>query len=157
MMALALEFLRHAEPPLPVSVTHAPATNRPDDGGDDPAEDGQGTAGAARNPNSLTTFGGSGSGGPGLFLVSETSTAVRDGLDLLANVLKLCPGMLCAYVEVARCYQGQGNYEEASRVLSQALAMQVSGWDGRCQLIMSRVGWGGRCQLVMSRVGWMGG
>ena len=47
-------------------------------------------------------------------------------MDLLARVLRLCPGMVCAYIELARCHIAQGMYEEASRTLHQCLSLEVS-------------------------------
>jgi tetratricopeptide repeat protein 21B len=66
-----------------------------------------------------------GVGGPGeTGGSSDTVRAVEAGVDLLTNVLKLCPGIVCAYIELARCHMAQGQHEEASRVLHQCLALQ---------------------------------
>lgn len=53
------------------------------------------------------------------------SPYVQCGTDLLIKVLKLCPGMVCAYIELARCYTAQGMYEEGSRTLHQCLSLEV--------------------------------
>lgn len=56
--------------------------------------------------------------------IGETSAAVQSGIDLLNKVLRLCPGMMCAYIELARYSMAQGLYEEASRTLHQCLALE---------------------------------
>ena len=40
------------------------------------------------------------------------------------QVLRYCPGMISAYVELARCYLGLGMFEEAARTLQQCLGLQ---------------------------------
>lgn len=57
--------------------------------------------------------------------MTEVSPYVQCGTDLLIKVLKLCPGMVCAYIELARCYTAQGMYEEGSRTLHQCLSLEV--------------------------------
>ena len=59
----------------------------------------------------------------------EVSPSVQSGMDLLNKVLRLCPGMVCAYIELARCYVAQGMYEEGGRTLLQCLALEVRGSD----------------------------
>jgi len=54
----------------------------------------------------------------------ENGITVQRGIDLLNRILHLCPGMSCAYIEQARCYASQGQYEEALRSLHQILALQ---------------------------------
>lgn len=54
----------------------------------------------------------------------EISPAVQSGMDLLNRILRTCPGMVSAYVELSRCYSSLGMFEEASRVLQQCLALQ---------------------------------
>jgi hypothetical protein len=58
----------------------------------------------------------------------EVSPSVQSGMDLLNKVLRLCPGMVCAYIELARCYVAQGMYDEGSRTLLQCLALEVRGF-----------------------------
>ena len=36
----------------------------------------------------------------------------------------MCPGMICTYVELARCYSGLGMFDEAARVLHQCVSLQ---------------------------------
>ena len=57
----------------------------------------------------------------------EVSPSVQSGMDLLNKVLRLCPGMVCAYIELARCYIAQGMYDEGSRTLLQCLSLEVIG------------------------------
>jgi len=38
--------------------------------------------------------------------------------------MRSCPGMISAYVELARCYSALGMWEEASRTLHQCLNLQ---------------------------------
>jgi hypothetical protein len=40
------------------------------------------------------------------------------------QVLRQCPGMISAYVELARCYAALGMFDEAGRVLQQCLSLQ---------------------------------
>ncbi|KAJ1438327.1 hypothetical protein B484DRAFT_392369, partial [Ochromonadaceae sp. CCMP2298] len=54
----------------------------------------------------------------------EISRAVQLGLDLLMMVQRACPGMISAYVELARCYSSLGMFDEASRSLHQCLTLQ---------------------------------
>lgn len=65
----------------------------------------------------------------------EVSVPVQYGMDLLNKVLRLCPGMVCAYIELARCYTAQGMYDEGSRTLHQCLTLEVRnllGWNVLC-------------------------
>ena len=39
-------------------------------------------------------------------------------------MLRQCPGLTCAYVELARCYAGLGMFDEAARALQQCIALQ---------------------------------
>lgn len=54
----------------------------------------------------------------------ENGIIIQRGLDLLNRILQICPGMPSAYIEQARCYACQGQYEEALRSLHQILALQ---------------------------------
>lgn len=42
----------------------------------------------------------------------------------LTQVLRQCPGLTCAYVELARCYAGLGMFDEAARALQQCITLQ---------------------------------
>ena len=53
--------------------------------------------------------------------IVEVTLAVETGMELLSRVLKLCPGIVPAYVELSRVHVGLGQFEEASRVLQQCL------------------------------------
>ena len=128
MTLLAVEFLRHMEPPMPISVLSSSTAGMSADGED---EDGNGYGNSSNPVGGLAALSGGGFGGSssgeghsGLGSNTEAGRAVEAGVDLLTNVLKLCPGIMCAYIELARCHMAQGMYEEASRVLHQCLALQ---------------------------------
>jgi hypothetical protein len=75
-------------------------------------------------PGSPMKGGGPSGGGDNLTAGVEISRAVQIGLDLLQSVMRLCPGMISVYVELARCYSALGMFEEASRTLQQCLTLQ---------------------------------
>ena len=127
MTLLAVEFLRHMEPPMPISVLSSSTAGMSADGEDEDSN-GYGSSNPVGGLAALSggVFGGSssGEGHSGMGSNTEAGRAVEAGVDLLTNVLKLCPGIMCAYIELARCHMAQGMYEEASRVLHQCLALQ---------------------------------
>eukprot|EP01038_Epipyxis_sp_PR26KG_P004303 gene4303-6099_t len=55
---------------------------------------------------------------------SDITPAMQSGMDLINSVLRICPGMISPYVELARCYSSIGLYDEASRCLHKCLSMQ---------------------------------
>ena len=55
---------------------------------------------------------------------SELSLPMKSGVALLSRIISNCPGMILAYLELSRAYFSIGQFDEASRVLQQALALQ---------------------------------
>ncbi len=55
--------------------------------------------------------------------VLEMPPPVLMGMELLNRVLKLCPGMTCAYIELARTYMNHAMFDEAMRALQQCLSL----------------------------------
>ena len=54
----------------------------------------------------------------------EVSLPVQLGIDILRTVMSQCPGFVCTYIELARCYATLGVHEEAVRNLHQCLNLQ---------------------------------
>jgi tetratricopeptide (TPR) repeat protein len=54
----------------------------------------------------------------------EGSVAATHGIELLQHILQTCPGMISTYIELARLYFSFGKFDDAVRVLQQALALQ---------------------------------
>lgn len=125
-MILASDYLAHSDPSSSLYISSSSGGV----GGGDSASSLQGQlaiAGAADEGRESRGIGGGGSSSSGSEAAAnniEISPAVQSGLDLLNRVIRICPGTICAYVEVARAYCSMGMFEEASRALNQCLAMQ---------------------------------
>ena len=60
-----------------------------------------------------------------ILVISDTLLVFSNAVSLKsAQVLRVCPGMICTYVELARCYSGLGMFDEAARVLHQCVSLQ---------------------------------
>jgi tetratricopeptide (TPR) repeat protein len=68
--------------------------------------------------------GGGGGGAVSSVAAAEISPAIQAALDLLNKSLRRYPGLVSAYVEIARCYSALGMYGDATRSLTQCLQLQ---------------------------------
>jgi hypothetical protein len=131
LMVLAVDFLSHMESPMPLALLSAGgARGSATSGGGDGDDGGSNSSHEAGGDPSVSGSGmsglGQGQGEGAAQVAAEMSPAVQQGMDLLSKVLRLFPGIVPAYIELARCFAGQSMAEEANRVLYQCLSLQVS-------------------------------
>lgn len=55
-------------------------------------------------------------------MLPEVSPAVKNGIEILMDVLTRFPSYLTAYVELARCYQSLGQYDNGIQILNKYLS-----------------------------------
>lgn len=123
-MSLALDFFQHIE--FAGTASLVPSTNSLLNGG---LNDENGNPNATIASSSSNKFGQQSiMDEPSSSMASENAEDVsfpmQCGLELIQNVLNLCPGMISAYLERGRSYCAIGRYEEAARTLQQCLSLQ---------------------------------
>ena len=124
LMRLAVDYLAYAESPGPpplflrvgAGVDAGAGAGDAGAGGD---ATGSGSASSSGSGPSSSSSSSSGSGSSS----SDASPAVKIGLELVAKVLRIGPGLTCAYIEQARALSAQGQHEDALRSLHACLTL----------------------------------
>jgi tetratricopeptide repeat protein 21B len=125
LMRLAVDYLLYLDSPGPpplflrMAGGGLPGSSASDSEAQGAADESYGSG----SDNSGSGSGSSGGGGGDSGLGADASPAVKIGMELLVKVLRIAPGMTCAYIEQARCFSAQGMFDEAVRALHTCLSL----------------------------------
>ena len=102
MMRLAADYLNYLDSPGPPPLFSRLSQSSNSGGGDGGGAGSNDDASDENNSNSNSNSSSSSSSSS-----SDASPAVKVGMELVSKVLRLAPGMTCAYIEQARAFTAQ--------------------------------------------------
>lgn len=121
-IVLALEFFHHIESSSVANLIPSTSSLLAPAGSTSSASSEE-----EQNPNDPSTATNSSPLDDGLLSVADDGSdnaAASFGLQLLQSIVQSCPGMMVAYIEIARVHFSFGKHSDASRVLQQCLSLQ---------------------------------